>query len=410
MSGAASLPSSRFHNYLGAVGASSMAMGLQNVLFPWIVVGILGEDPHRLGLAQMAVMLPNLLFILIGGAFSDSRHLGTHLGRLYLVYGFPIGMLLAMAVSGLLVYWHVLLYAVLYGLTTAFVQPARESLLPQLTGQALQQAVAKSALIQFGAQSLGIAAAGQLDRVGLPVLLGFQLALFAGAAILIRRCQPKGEGIVTERKPVRLAGVLEGVGTVFRHKRLLPLMSLVAATGFLGIGAYFVAMPVLAREVYNQDAGFFAIMQLCFVAGILCANVIFIRWVKSLRHPGRLMLISLFLRGLLIALAAFQLPLWLLFPLLVLWGMMSGVSTTLGRAMTHEEAPPEMRSRVVSVYQLCLFGGAPIGAWATGYAIDHFGLMPSLVALGVLTTLVTLANMAFSGLWQQRREMQSAPQ
>lgn len=403
------LAGNRFPFYLGAVGAHSMAMGLQTVLFPWIVVGILGEDPHRLGLAQMVVMIPSLLFILLGGAISDNRHLGTHLSRLYLLYGVPIGLLISLAFSGLLTYWQVLCYGAAYGTITAFIQPGRESLLSQLTDQALQQAVAKSAMIQFGAQSLGIAIAGQLDRVGLPLLLLLQLALFIGASRLVRRSQPRGEGRSPERKPISEVKILEGVVLVLRHRRLLPLMILMATTGFLGVGAYFVVMPILARELYQQGAGFFSIMQLCFVAGVLLANLIFMRWVKSLERPGRVMILSLLLRGVLLLLLALQIPFWLLFPLLVIWGMLSGVSTTLGRAMTHEEAPAALRSRVVSVYQLCLFGAAPLGAWLSGFAIEQVGLGTTLVILGGLTLTITSGSILFSGLWQQRRETRSAP-
>ena len=69
------------------MGASNLAMGLHKVLFPWLVVGVLMESPSQLGLAQMAVLLPNLLFILPGGVASDRRHRGTWLayrGRLEL--------------------------------------------------------------------------------------------------------------------------------------------------------------------------------------------------------------------------------------------------------------------------------------------------------------------------------------
>ena len=399
----------RFPFYLGAVGAHSMAMGLQTVLFPWLVVGILNADAHGLGLAQMAVMVPNLLFILVGGALSDHRHLGTHLGRLYLLYALPIGLILAAALGDLLSYWQALVYGVLYGVITAFIQPARESLLPQLTDQALQRAVAQSAMVQFGAQSLGIAAAGQMERVGLPLLLVLQIALFAGASLLIRRSQPKGEGISPASKPLRDVRIFEGVGLVLRHPRLLPLMALVGATGFLGIGAYYVAMPIVARQMYHQGAGFFSAMQLCFVAGVLLANLIFVRWVGSLARPGRWMILSLLLRGLLISLLALQVPPWLLFPLLVVWGMLSGMSMTLGRAMIHEEAPESLRSRVVSVYQLCLFGAAPLGAWLTGYSLEAAGIPFTLLMLGVLTFTVTAGCLLFTGLWQQRRETPAAP-
>lgn len=397
----------RFPFYLGAVGTSSMAMGLQTVLFPWIVVGVLGEDAHRLGLAQMAVMIPNLLFILVGGALSDSRHLGTHLGRLYLLYALPLGLIITLAFSEQLAYWQLLVYGVVYGMITAFVQPARESLLPQLTRQVLQTAVAKSALVQFGAQSLGISAAGLLGYIELPQLLALQLLLFVVTSQLVRRSQPRGEGFVPPERAVREVKIFEGVKLVLGHKRLLPLMILVGTTGFFGIGAYMVAMPLLARTVYQQGAGFFAMMQLCFVAGIMIANLILMRWVGSLQRPGRMMLVSLLLRGVLICILALQVPAWLLFPVLVVWGILSGVSMTLGRSMTHEEAPPHLRSRVVSVYQLCLFGAAPLGAWMAGFAIDSYGISAALLLLGTLTFVVTGASALFSGLWQQRRETQS---
>ena len=54
---------SSFQYYLGGLGSSAVAMGLQVVIFPWLVVGVLHEPADRVGLAQMAVMLPNLLLI-----------------------------------------------------------------------------------------------------------------------------------------------------------------------------------------------------------------------------------------------------------------------------------------------------------------------------------------------------------
>ena len=44
----------RFHWYLAGIGVGAIAMGLQVVLFPWILVGVLHETPDRVGLAQGA--------------------------------------------------------------------------------------------------------------------------------------------------------------------------------------------------------------------------------------------------------------------------------------------------------------------------------------------------------------------
>lgn len=57
--GVSAAPSARrFHWYLAGIGVGAVAMGLQVVLFPWILVGVLHATPDRVGLAQTAVLLP----------------------------------------------------------------------------------------------------------------------------------------------------------------------------------------------------------------------------------------------------------------------------------------------------------------------------------------------------------------
>ncbi|MDA9839577.1 MFS transporter, partial [Porticoccaceae bacterium] len=81
-----------FRYFLATIGTSNLAMGLHKVLYPWLVVGVLNESPSRLGLATMALLLPNLLFILPGGVVADRRHRGSWLSFLYLLYLVPLGI------------------------------------------------------------------------------------------------------------------------------------------------------------------------------------------------------------------------------------------------------------------------------------------------------------------------------
>ena len=129
-------------------------MGLHKVLYPWLVVGVLMESPSRLGLAQMAVLLPNLLFLLPGGIASDRRHRGTWLSLLYLVYLLPLGLILASVLTGELTFTLLLLFGVAFGTISAFVQPARESLLGYAAPEIMHQTVAKVMMTQFIAQGI----------------------------------------------------------------------------------------------------------------------------------------------------------------------------------------------------------------------------------------------------------------
>ncbi|MEZ0122468.1 MAG: MFS transporter [Candidatus Reddybacter sp.] len=399
---------SSFQYYLGGLGSSAVAMGLQVVIFPWLVVGVLHEPADRVGLAQMAVMLPNLLLVLLGGALSDNRHLGSYLFRLYLLYLLPFGMMLIAVSQGLLSYELLIVFGASYGVITAFVQPARESLLSQVASEDLQRSVVRTTLVQFTAQSLGYLSAGLFDRIGLSVLLVFQMLMFIAAGLLLRASQPAGEGL-SKGSQHQSQSIVAGLQAVWHHARLLPLMLLVGATGFLGFGVYLVAMPLMTREVYGQSAVFYAGLQLSFTAGVLLANVLYLRWRSGFRQPGRVLVISLFSRGLIMLLIATHLPVSLLFPAVLVWGMFSGISISLGRMMTHTEAPEAYRSRVVSIYQLAFFGTAPIGAWVTGQLISAQGVLETFAGLGATTLLVASLGV-FTQLWRSPGGKPAEPQ
>ena len=153
-------------------------MGLHKVIYPWLVVGVLYESPSRLGLATMALLLPNLLFILPGGVVADRRHRGSWLSFLYLLYLLPLGLLLGAVVVGELTFTMLLMFGVTFGTILAFIQPARESLLGYAPPEIMHQAVAKMMIVQFVAQGVGFVIAGQLDMISLPQLLGFQMLIF----------------------------------------------------------------------------------------------------------------------------------------------------------------------------------------------------------------------------------------
>jgi len=400
----ANSPSGNFRSYLQGVGSGSLAQGLQIVLFPWLLVGVLGETPERVGLAQMALMLPQLLFVLWGGVVSDKRHPGRHLLRLYLLYSLPCLMLLSALWLGHLSYGLMLLFAALFGTITAFVQPARESLLSRVIEDQLQQAVARATFVQFSAQSLGILLAGHLEELGLIPLLGLQLCLLGLSGWFLHRSLGSlPEGAISPHRDSPWREMKIGLQLVRGHARLSQLMMVVAATGFLGFGLYLVAMPLLTREVYERGPAFFAWIQFSFMFGVILSNLVIMRLVGRFAKPGRALLISLLVRGLFLLVISQQPPVWLLFVVIVCWGGASGVAMMLGRSMTHEESPQAYRARVVSVYQLALFGSAPVGAWLSGHAIAAIGVLSAIGVLGGLTVVAALVAMAFSDLWKERQ-------
>ncbi len=396
-----------FGYFLATIGASNLAMGLHKVLYPWLVVGVLMESPSRLGLAQMAVLLPNLIFLLPGGVASDQRHRGSWLSFLYLVYLLPLAIILAAVVIGDLTFTLLLLFGVAFGTISAFVQPARESLLGYAAPEIMHQTVAKVMMTQFVAQGVGYWIAGQLDIVSLPQLLGFQMLIFIISSVLIKRCHPvptNTEKPVAKTKTVKHSWreLREGLQIFRDDKGLLHLLMIVFATGFLAFGVYLVGMPLIARELYDGGAGLYASLQIVFSVGIVSANFGVMKRSKMFNRPGRLMVISFLLRGSLVGIIATVPSMWVLFLVVYVWGFFSGLSMTLGRTILHNQVDHAVRSRAASVYQLCLFGGAPLGAWVCGVTVEGLGLSSAFMAVAASTFTVALLTALFSPLWHVR--------
>ena len=408
-----------FRHFLATIGTSNLAMGLHTVLYPWLVVGVLEQSPSRLGLAQLAVLLPNLLFILPGGVISDRRHRGSWLSRLYLLYCFPIAILAGAALSGELTFSLLLMFGMVFGTVSAFVQPARESLLGYASQDIMHQAVAKVVMVQFIAQGIGFILAGQLDTLGLIALLIVQMLMFMFSSLLIKRSHPQlavatelaaiadidsqdtiqsSSQNTSEEKRESLQQLRAGFALFLTDKALLHLLLLVTATGFLAFGVYLVGMPLLAREAYQGGAGLYATLQVTFTMGIVVANFVVSRQKNTFERPGRLMIISFLGRGGLVAVIALMPNFWILFPVIFVWGAFSGMSMTLGRTILHNQVPHSHRSRAASVYQLCLFAGAPLGAWACGFAIEQVGLAQTFTVIAGLTLVVSVIA-TMSPLW-----------
>ncbi len=127
--------------YLTATATWYMSMGLQTVLFSWLVAMVLFETPEKVGLAQMALLLPGLLLLLFGGS------LGDRFGQARVAFvaqccaALPPLALAWVLHHGALTYPVMIIYAVIVGCIQAIVMPARDGLLNEVAGGRIQHTV-----------------------------------------------------------------------------------------------------------------------------------------------------------------------------------------------------------------------------------------------------------------------------
>ena len=390
-----------FKYYLCAIGTTNLAVGLHTVLYPWIIIGVLEGSSSQLGFAQMTLLIPNLLFILPAGVISDRLHQGSWLAFLYLSYLFPLGLLLFAELHNEINTMLMIGFGFAFGTITALAQPARESLLGHAQTEAMHQLVAKTLVVRFIALGFGFLFAGLLGHLSLANLVLLQMGFFAVTALLIRLSHPAKIESDSEPKESRnlYLEFLEGMELFKEDKRLLHLLYIVFATGILPFGAFIVATPILAHHIYHGGAGLLASVQTVFILGVVAANLGVMRKVDTFSNPGKSMIVTFFWRGALLLVVAWHPSFWLLFPAVFFWGFSSGLAMALGRTIIHNHVALAFRSRAVSMYQLSLFGGTPLGAWLCGMAIDSFGFRDALSGVAFLTAVLAIVAARSSPLW-----------
>ena len=144
------------------------------VLFPYLITNKLGLGGTELGLANLALSGPSVVFLLLGGVVAERAAGKPLLMVLHLMAALPAFVLAyIVANDGIqLQFWHMIAYGVALGTVGAFMMPARDAILNEVverrgrvgSGVTLQQGVAFATLAQFAAQIAGLILGGYADK------------------------------------------------------------------------------------------------------------------------------------------------------------------------------------------------------------------------------------------------------
>lgn len=391
-----------------AAALAALATGVQTVVVPWLAAGELHLSSLQMGWLQFFGLFPVVILMLYGGAFADRPRSGVWLPWLYVLLAALHGALLTTLLGDGLAMWLLFVYAMLAGSVATIIQPLRDRVLPQVqsrsTQTSLQISVIQMSLAIYVAQGLGVALAGQLELFGVHWVLSLQIASILIVAMLLATLK-LGRAVGTDDTAVAAAShasgqtVFEGLRFVWRHKVLRQLVQLVAFNGFMHLGVYVVAMPLLVRDGYGESASFFAGLQLSFVFGNVVATLGLLKR-GDVDKPGRAIMFCLLYTGLImLALSAGPNSRGLFF-LIFCWGVVAGVSASLGKALLHEQVSEAYRGRALSVYLLALFGAAPLGALVCGYTMQYTGPLQLFWVGGCFTLVFFVRYLFVRDLWK----------
>ena len=368
-------------------------------MFAWLVTMVLHETPQMVGVAQMAMLVPVMFLMLIGGSIADALG-GRRIAIVAQSFAVIPSMGLLLVVSfDALDFRLMVIYAVAMGCATAFVTPARDGLLNLVAEGHIQRTVTLVSLIQFGVQMIGFTVAGLAGRIGPQAVLAFQaLVLIVGVIAYGRLPAPPVRAVVMPSLRELFGSVAEGCRTVLRSDAMRPVVVQNIAMGICFMGSYIVAMPLLVREVYNGSAADLSLVMIANALGLV-TSILLLLLGGGLRRQGRALLLAHFLGCIFLGAAGLDFGFWATIACVYLWGGCGGVAMSMSRTIMQEAAPDGQRGRVMAFFSFSFMGAGPLGALLSGYIVGWVGAPLALFLASAALMVVIVAVALTSSLW-----------
>jgi len=388
--------------YFTGTGAWYTSWGIQNVAFAWLVTIVLNESPSLVGVAQMALMTPAMLFMLVGGSLAD--HYG---GRKVVIFGHIVAALAPMFLTIVVLldqlsYPTIIVFAVIMGTAQALVTPARDGLLPLVADGRIQRRVVQTSMIQFGLQMLGFLAASFADEMGAAIILSLQtLLLLLGAVAFSQLKVPQPPPAIIK---VHLARhLIESISIGYRTVKASPSMATVViqncAMGLFFMGSYIVTLPLLVRELYQGGSVELSWMNAGNSLGLVLTILVLLN-IGDIKRQGRALIISHMVACFALASGAAGFGFWTLVVSVFLWGTCGGIAMTMCRTIMQEQSPPDQRARMMAFFSFSFMGAGPLGALFSGIMVEFFGAQIALVTSSALMFIMIVLVGLRSSLWQ----------
>jgi MFS family permease len=372
--------------------------GIFLVAMAWQVYA-LSNAPTALATVGIAMTLPTIACLLLGGVVSDRFDRRRVILATDLVRGAAVAAIALLAFGGALQLWHLVALVALYGVGTGFFAPAFDAIVPDLLPAAeLAQAnsldqfvrplafrLAGPALGGVLVSALGAGSAFALDSVSF---------LASAGALLAMRARPGAAASGAVSIGADLRG---GFDYVRRHVWLWGTFAAAAIAYLCFMGPTEVLLPYVVKNTLHGSA---ADLGLVLAAGgigsVACAvamgqgglprrEITFIYLVWTLA--------TLAVAGYGVATAVWQLML-----VSVTFNALETAGTIVWATVKQREVPASLLGRVSSLDWLISIGLLPVSLALTGPLSGAIGAQSTLIAAGIVGGAVTLAALYLPGM------------
>jgi MFS family permease len=358
----------------------------------------LWNAPGALSIVGIAMTVPTVIFLLIGGVVSDRYDRRLVMIWADTVRAAAVAALAALVLMHALQFWQLVVLVAVYGIGTAFFTPAFEAIVPELVPN--HDLPAANSLDQFmrplALRLIGPVLGGALVALSTGVAFAVDAASFAAsllAVLAMRRTEhPRPELAVSTKTALK-----EGLRFVRRRVWLWGTLGSAAITYLVFLGPAEVLLPFVVKNELHGSAGTLGLVLAAGGVGAIGAAA----FVGHRGHPRRdvtVMYVTWTLATLAIAGYGIATAAWQLMVACLLFNALEAAGTIVWATIKQRHVPLSMLGRVSSLDWLISIGLLPISFALTAPVAALIGVRATLIGAAVIGAVVTLSALALPGM------------
>ncbi|HDR7948321.1 TPA: MFS transporter [Bacillus toyonensis] len=347
---------------------SSFALAFFTFSQTWYIAKTLNLEAS-LGVVFVALSVPRLIFMIIGGAVADKFPKKNIMFYSNIIRAILVATILTWFIVGDVTLHTFALFALFFGLADAFFWSADGSILPELVEKSrLTQANSLTQMTNQASVILGPVLGGILIKfTNYETIFSITILLLIVAAILVQKIQ----FTMSEQKDTdkgMFTSIKEGILYVKESPFLSTFLICSAFLNLFLIGPMQVGFPLFVKNVLHGDSLQFSYLEAA-VGGGMAIGAVIVGLKNINRRRGLFCIIMMLLSGIFFLSINFSTVLWQA----LLAGMFYGITIAMAivplMAMIQATVKEEMMGRVMSLLMLSSMGFIPLSYAFTSIAL-----------------------------------------
>ncbi|QWG35850.1 MFS transporter [Bacillus mycoides] len=366
---------------------SSFALAFFTFSQTWYIAKTLNLEAS-LGIVFVALSVPRLIFMIIGGALADKFPKKNIMFYSNIIRAILVATILTWFIVGDVTLYTFALFALFFGLADAFFWSADGSILPELVEKSrLTQANSLTQMTNQASVILGPVLGGILIKfTNYETIFSITILLLIIAAILVQKIQ----FTVPEKNETdkgMFTSIKEGISYVKESPFLSTFLICSAFLNLFLIGPMQVGFPLFVKNVLHGDSLQFSYLE-ASVGGGMAIGAVIVGLKNINRRRGLFCIIMMLLSGIFFLAINFSTVLWQA----LLAGMFYGITIAMAivplMAMIQSTVKEEMMGRVMSLLMLSSMGFIPLSYAFTSLALGIGIPIVTVMKSGAIAVIV----------------------